>query len=1188
MLANGEYVDGSWLLSIHIDELNIDRQIRVHGEWSISELLIQLTDGLTCPLPKPLQSNEISLRSGIVRNNWNDYGLWWPSKSKWLLKTKLSLNQYGLQADAKLRFISIYGNLNIQLPDLQIRNFIDVNYAEPVFRVTLSICRYLNIRHPEELSLAHPIHQNDLKHSRFTPGYIDKRYHTLSSNGKHSTFQRSATINTTHSQYKTLRRESLFQMNDITNTNITMNQQDKLQLDDNTSRKNSLSTRNSIHLFGPPRIRDKRIHFITNSNRYSRLDCENFNKLAFSPIAFDLRILDDTSLAYSPLMNVDDVLQKDLIVRPNNFIQRIRLNATWLDSSKSLMEQGIYMLGYNSILNHLSSSLVSRPNSPISLQNEDQTKVLHNNVNNNNKDEYTIPTLLLRYKYGTFYDLNIKYDLIRINQLYEQAKWSIISEIYEVTDEEACLFAALQAQIELSTEEETLMNDEDLLNPDIINDTMNTDGKQQVVNCYLDKNIIDNCKINAKKIKSTLVINNRDISPIGGYLHTGRYLMKSLTSTSDSMSTTTTTRPISTIELDNEIDAMLNDLSINCLESTNINLLSDSIKIQHCSRLRQRSSRPLSLLDHINNDDDYVIHSDNNQYDNEQMSLPELNTYVKICKPRKFGLKVFRRYFMIIKGTELFIYKNKEDSQTNSETAEVIYLPGCEIQPDLCISSEKFNIRLYVPVSRTNLPLSAAFANTTQLDDLQTDEDDTTVGTKLKRRASLLSLTSLAHLSNVLGISSSSTSSHNGTQNGLIGINGIGALTGSSAAMTGLVNELWLRFLTLDDYIDWLAIFRITTAIHSTLVPSLCTDVTDLSNTLLKSIKLSKKSHNIASYLLNRTTFNAERKAISNLLRLLSPNSMKSDQTDQIVNITKLHNHLDKRLIDMLPLRLSYLKNSHRTWDYRREQYDTLLKRSTTLSSHDKPPIYSQTNQFLQTRNNLIQRISSTYTQINKLTSLQGKLKYINAWEQLHLHGIVFFTARIEVTVPLNALINSENYSDYNNGQIGWIPGINRPTTSNHITVSISRKIEAIGIGSTRIYRCDLTNGEILASWRMSSIQGWHINWELSELVLMLANQLQCQSKTPTNTTTTTNTTNHNINSSSSKTDHHHHHNQSMVKSNEFSGRVIIRPVDVSVRTVAEFLGGYTFLNLRSPEKNQCLAEDIFYKLTTGMSLPTV
>ena len=36
-------------------------------------------------------------------------------------------------------------------------------------------------------------------------------------------------------------------------------------------------------------------------------------------------------------------------------------------------------------------------------------------------------TLCLRFKYYSFYDINTKYDANRINQIYEQARWSIIS-----------------------------------------------------------------------------------------------------------------------------------------------------------------------------------------------------------------------------------------------------------------------------------------------------------------------------------------------------------------------------------------------------------------------------------------------------------------------------------------------------------------------------------------------------------------------------------------------------------------------------------------------------------------------------------------------------------------------------------------------------------------------------------------
>jgi len=36
-------------------------------------------------------------------------------------------------------------------------------------------------------------------------------------------------------------------------------------------------------------------------------------------------------------------------------------------------------------------------------------------------------TLLLRFKYFAFYDLNPKYDAVRINQIYEQSKWQILN-----------------------------------------------------------------------------------------------------------------------------------------------------------------------------------------------------------------------------------------------------------------------------------------------------------------------------------------------------------------------------------------------------------------------------------------------------------------------------------------------------------------------------------------------------------------------------------------------------------------------------------------------------------------------------------------------------------------------------------------------------------------------------------------
>lgn len=55
-------------------------------------------------------------------------------------------------------------------------------------------------------------------------------------------------------------------------------------------------------------------------------------------------------------------------------------------------------------------------------------------------------TLCLRFKFYAFYDLNPKYDAIRINQIYEQAKWQLLNEEIDCTEEEMLMFAALQVR----------------------------------------------------------------------------------------------------------------------------------------------------------------------------------------------------------------------------------------------------------------------------------------------------------------------------------------------------------------------------------------------------------------------------------------------------------------------------------------------------------------------------------------------------------------------------------------------------------------------------------------------------------------------------------------------------------------------------------------------------------------------
>lgn len=449
MLADGHYVDGSWLLTVHIDALKIDRQVRVQGDWSVGELLTELIEGLPAPVAKPPKAHEISLRSGGVRTGWGDHQLWWPEKSRWLLHSRVSLNQYGLQADALLRLVPVYGRLRVQLPDLQTRDFVDVNYADPVFRVTVSICRQLNIRHPEELSLCYPVSQSDLKHTRFVPAVIDRRLHAVNTLGRRIPFQRSATINTTHTQTKQM-------VGNNTLGKLTKENSPELTISLSRRKSAASASQTSEHLFGPPRLRD-RSHGNAGPTcpswyRLSKATSINMPRLgpSCSPgsihtLAFEIRTLEDPHLASSPLVSVEDACYKGWLVRPNGFLQRLRLNSTWLDSARSLMEQGIDMRYRADLADPPSALPGTAPSDGTEVSNEQHKSISHTD----SKWDSTpiVPVLWLRYKYGNFYDLNSKYDAVRINQLYEQAKWSVITETIEATDDEACLLAALQAHV---------------------------------------------------------------------------------------------------------------------------------------------------------------------------------------------------------------------------------------------------------------------------------------------------------------------------------------------------------------------------------------------------------------------------------------------------------------------------------------------------------------------------------------------------------------------------------------------------------------------------------------------------------------------------------------------------------------------------------------------------------------------
>ncbi|CAF2936561.1 unnamed protein product [Rotaria sp. Silwood2] len=192
------------------------------------------------------------------------------------------------------------------------------------------------------------------------------------------------------------------------------------------------------------------------------------NRCSTSNLSKSLNILtinDDGNLAHTPLTPRKNLLPQ--IIRSINLIEKCKLNNLWFDSSKSLMEQ---------------------------------------NLNEND-------LVLLRFKYYSFYDLNPKLDAIRINQLYEQAKWSILSEDIDCTEEEMMTFAALQLQVQIQSSSSTIINSQD---DDINHQYDNTTIDQALEN--LQNSLLGKTKIQSTNSIQQINIHQQSKEDLRSYL----------------------------------------------------------------------------------------------------------------------------------------------------------------------------------------------------------------------------------------------------------------------------------------------------------------------------------------------------------------------------------------------------------------------------------------------------------------------------------------------------------------------------------------------------------------------------------------------------------------------------------------------------------------------------------------------
>ncbi|KAJ8355540.1 hypothetical protein SKAU_G00183340 [Synaphobranchus kaupii] len=301
MITAAEYGKTSWELAVHVEqrtgEDSMKFKLRVEGKLHIGGLMLKLVEKIKAP------------------QDWSDYALWWEQKNCWLLKTHWTLDKYGLPNMKTIR--------------------LSVSYSAVVFKTVNEICRVLNIRRPEELSLLKP--------------------------------------------------------------------------PDDPSKKKKKKDKNKDQVIEDILDMDALGGMSGSPGLFSKTMTPTYDPENGTPALRHQPVFGDNPLTTSQLNLPPAELAK--LYQPLDITDKATLNAGWLDSSRSLNGTG----------------------------HQEEEK------------------LLLRFKYHCFFDLNPKYDAVRINQLYEQARWAVLLEEVDCTEEEMLMFASLQYHIcKLTTSSEPL------------------------------------------------------------------------------------------------------------------------------------------------------------------------------------------------------------------------------------------------------------------------------------------------------------------------------------------------------------------------------------------------------------------------------------------------------------------------------------------------------------------------------------------------------------------------------------------------------------------------------------------------------------------------------------------------------------------------------------------------------------
>lgn len=333
--------------------------------------------------------------------------------------------------------------LRIQLPDLR---YIDtkVDMSVKCFSSIVQLCKELGIRHPEEVSFARPLSSDHLKKNHRNALRVTSRQRSRDSIGpiishsnphltpaSHHNISSSSSSGSQHHDHSNGVTSNMsgnvsgggysppIATGDGKSTpgliadHMRGNHHDERTSTPvshwNGSNGNTLRGANTS-LYSSPGIYSNghatfgRSHVSTANTKYL--------EYIYGPDGTNLSLPNLTTSPLAPTIEA-----KTSLLRPRSLVEKARLNCAWLDSSLSLYEQ----------------------------------------------DVREFDLLLLRFKFYSFYDLNLKSDGVRINQIYEQAKWAILTEEIDCTEREMYMFAALHLQVNRmsNNSEETSKNPTD-------------------------------------------------------------------------------------------------------------------------------------------------------------------------------------------------------------------------------------------------------------------------------------------------------------------------------------------------------------------------------------------------------------------------------------------------------------------------------------------------------------------------------------------------------------------------------------------------------------------------------------------------------------------------------------------------------------------------------------------------------